>query len=106
MNTLQRMLPALFVLFMFFYLLPFFGQDTGSFMVILLLITPAACLVVSLYQGYRTGFHIAFPLLAGILFAPTLVLYYNYTAWVYILIYALIATAGMALGSAFHKHGK
>ena len=103
MTKIQTMLPALFVVFLIFYTLPFFGRDTGTFMVILLLITPAACLIVSIWQGYRQGFQMVYPLMVGLLFAPTLYIYYNYTAWVYIVIYGVIALTGMGLGSLFRR---
>ena len=103
MKSLQQMLPSLFILFCGFYLLPFFGRDTGSFMLILLMVIPGLCLAVSLYQGYRYGMQLLYPFLVGMLFAPTLAIYYNYTAWVYIVIYALIALLGMGLGNLFHK---
>jgi hypothetical protein len=103
MKPIQQMIPSLFVLFCGFYLLPFFGRDTGSFMLILLMIIPGLCLVVSIYQGYRYGMQFLYPILVGMLFAPTLAIYYNYTAWVYIILYALIALFGMGLGNLFHK---
>ena len=103
---IQSILPGLLSCFLIFYILPFLGRDTGSFMLILLLVTPTACLVISLVQGYRTGFVMMYPFLVGLLFAPTLILFYNYTAWIYIVIYVLIAVAGMAVGSGFSKRPK
>ena len=103
MKQLKQMIPALLIIFCGFYILPFFGRDTGSFMVILLLLLPGLCLAVSFYHGYRVGLQMLYPIAVGLLFFPTLFLYYNYTAWVYIVMYGLIALLGMGLGSLMRK---
>ena len=100
LNTMRTFLGALLLSY---YVLPFLGQDTGSFMLLLLIVLPAATFLAALHDGNRHGFRLQIPLLAGILFTPTVFLYYNSSAWVYIPAYSLMALAGSLLGRAMHN---
>jgi hypothetical protein len=53
MNELKEMLPYLLVYVVAFYILPLLGKDIGSFMLILLVVTPLACFVASLFYGIK-----------------------------------------------------
>ena len=87
---------------MVFYILPLLIQDTGSGMFVLLLVVPAVTFVASLVFGIREGFSII-PLIVAALFAPTLLIFYNESAWVYIPAYAVIALAGNGIGRIFYQ---
>ena len=82
-----------------FYILPAFGKDTGSFMLILLIITPILCFIVSLLYGAGRGFDLFYSLIIALLFVPAIFIYYNGSAWIYIVIYTVITLAGCVLGS-------
>lgn len=104
LSKFKRMLPYLFVIALAFYLLPAFGKDTGSFMVILLIAIPLVCFVAALLQGARWGFNVIFSIIVMTLFIPTIFIYYNSSAWIYAIIYALVALIGSALGGfGLHK---
>lgn len=104
MNKLKQMLPYLMVIVLGFYLLPAFGKDTGSFMVILLIAIPLLCFVAALLHGAKSGFNVFFSIIVAAIFIPSIFIYYNSSAWVYIIIYALTTLIGSALGGvALHK---
>lgn len=86
-----------------FYLLPLLIQDTGSGMFVLLLVVPALTFIASLIFGIRQGFSVILPLLVAALFVPTLCIFYNESAWIYIPAYAVIALIGNGIGRIFYK---
>ena len=86
-----------------FYILPLLIQDTGSGMFVLLFVTPALTFIASLIFGVRQGFSVIAPLLVAVLFAPTLFIFYNESAWIYIPAYAVVALIGNAIGRIFYK---
>jgi hypothetical protein len=100
---LKEMLPYLSVAAACYYILPLFGKDTGSFMLILLVAVPVICFVSGLLYGIKHGFCLYFGFFSGSLFIPSIFLYYNNTAWPYIIIYGLASLLGNFLGKAFYK---
>ena len=106
MNTLKKMLPYLLTNIIAFYLLPLAGKSTGVFMLILLVLLPVACFLSALFYSLRHSVHPGFAPLVALLFFPTLFLYYNSSAWVYIPAYFLIALAGNGLGALLRKYLK
>ena len=98
MDKVKNMLPYLIVCVIAFYVLPLLGKDTGSFMLILLAAIPLICVIVSLIYGMKHGFNLIFPAIIGALFIPTIFIYYNSTAWVYIIGYAGISLVGDLVG--------
>ena len=102
--VIKRMIPyALFLVFVY-YVLPLFIQDTGSAMLILLTVIPFLSLVCAITYGHKKGFHGLYAVLAALLFIPSLFIYYNPSAWVYILIYGAVALIGNGIGCFFYKH--
>ena len=83
-----------------YYLAPLAVRDTGGAMLLLLLLTPLTVLGASIWLGARNGFVWPLPFAAALLFAPTLLLYYNESAWVYLPVYAGICAVGLAAGWA------
>ena len=99
MEKSKKMVPYLVVNAVVFYLSPLLIVDTGSAMILLLIIVPAACLVTAVVFGARQAFWRLYPVAVAVLFLPTLLLFYNSTAAPYALWYGLTALVGMALGS-------
>lgn len=91
------------IIFIAFYLVPILIKDTGSGMFILLIVIPLITLITSIIYGLRNTFDFIYPLLVAILFIPTLFIYYNISAWVYIIAYSLIALIGEILGKTLQK---
>ena len=81
-----------------FYLLPLFMRDTGGAIYLLLSILPMVSLAISIICGVKCGFVWWFGIAAGLLFLPSIFLYYNETALVYALIYGVLSEVGVLLG--------
>ena len=103
MEKFKKMLPYLAVLIFDFYLLPFLIKDTGSGMLILLIGIPMICFMVSLIYGVKNSFNWLFPLLTMLLFAPSIFIFYNESAAIYILAYGIISLIGNFLGKMFRN---
>lgn len=86
-----------------FYLISLLIQDTGSAMVTLLVIIPLICLIVSIFYGIKNGFDIWYVLIVAILFVPSLFVFYDLSAWVYTIAYALVALVGNLIALPFRK---
>ena len=86
-----------------FYGLPFLIRDTGSGIFFLLIMIPIICFLTSFIYGIKHSFNWLYPLLIMLLFIPSLFLFYNDSAAIYVLLYGAIATIGNFLGSLF-KH--
>lgn len=97
------LVPYVIALAVNFYLLPCLIKDTGMAMVMMLCVIPLAAFVCGVICGGRKGFEPLLTLLAMVLFFPTVFIYYNITAWVYVLIYGFIVLAGNSVGRIFYK---
>lgn len=102
-KQILALLPWLLALAADFYLLPALIRDTGTAMLVMLVGMPLLAFLIALACGLREGFRIPLPLLAGVLFLPSVPLYYNGSAWVYGIIYAIVVLAGMGLGRLFYR---
>ena len=103
MDKIKKNWVYYFIIFITFYLIPILIQDTGSGMFILLIVIPLITLITSIIYGLRNVFDFIYPLIVAILFIPTLFIYYNISAWVYIISYSLIALIGEILGKTLQK---
>ncbi len=99
---LLNMLPYLIVLAVDFYLLPVAAQNTGAAMLLMLCVMPLVALVIGVAYGLRRGFSIWLAVIALLLFIPTIFIYYNASAWVYPLFYALLVLVGNLIGRLFY----
>ncbi|MFI3292621.1 MAG: hypothetical protein SNI70_03775 [Rikenellaceae bacterium] len=100
---LKPMIPYLMVNIMAFYLLPIVIKDTGSAMAVMLLGIPLICLLTAIIYGVKNSFNFMYPIIVAILFAPTISIFYNSTASVYIIGYGVIALIGNFVGALFYK---
>lgn len=103
MDKIKKNWVYYFIILITFYLIPILIQDTGSGMFILLIVIPLITLITSIIYGLRNVFDFIYPLIVAILFIPTLFIYYNISAWVYIIAYSLIALIGEILGKTLQK---
>lgn len=102
-QSIRQAWPWLAVTVLAFYLLPLVIRDTGAGMLVLLAILPAVCFISGFVLGLRSGIKLPYVVLTGLLFVPTLWLYYNSSAWVYAPAYAVIALAGNGLGALLNR---
>ncbi len=98
------LIPYLTALAVIWYLLPFAVRNTGSAMIIMILIIPLLTFICAVIYGKKHGFGFLFPVSAIILFVPTIFIFYNTSAWIYIVIYAVIAFVGNVLGNIINQN--
>lgn len=91
------------IIFIAFYLVPILIKDTGSGMFILLIVIPLITLITSIIYGLRNTFDFIYPLIVAILFIPTLFIYYNTSALVYVIVYSMITVIGELLGKTLQR---
>lgn len=103
MKKTREMSLYLIVIMLAFYVLPALINDTGTGIFFLLILIPIICFLTSLIYVIRHSFNLIFLLLIMILFVPTIFIFYNESAAVYVLIYGIIATTGNILGSLIKK---
>ena len=103
MEKIRKMLPYLFVVIFAFNVLPLLIQDTGSGMLILLIGIPMICFMVSFIYGIKNSFNFLFSLLVILLFVPTIFIFYNESASIYILAYGVISLIGNFIGGILYK---
>ena len=99
MEKMRRMLPYWLVIIFAFYVLPLLIRDTGSAMSVLLIGIPMICFIVSFVYGIKNSFHWLFSLLVMLLFVPTIFIFYNESASIYIMVYGIISITGNFIGS-------
>lgn len=106
MEKIKKILPYLVVIIVDFYLVPFIIKDTGSAMTVMLLIIPLICFICSIICGIKNAFNLLYIIMVMLLFVPTIFIFYNSSASVYVLIYGIIALIGNGIGSIFYKRDK
>lgn len=102
MTKIYRMLPYLFLTGLGFYLLPHVKMVNG--MGLMLFALPVVVFSCALVFGLRNQFHwtyFIYPVMVAIIFIPTVLIYYNYTAYFYIVIFGVIALVGSFVGRLF-----
>ena len=104
MKKIREMSVYLIVITLAFYVLPAFINDTGTGIFFLIILTPIICFITSIIYGIRHSFNLIFLLLIMALFVPTIFIFYNESAAVYVLIYGIIAAIGNLLGSLIKKN--
>lgn len=102
MDKIKKNWINYFIILIAFYIVPMLIKDTGSGMFILLIVC-LITLITSLIYGLRNTVDFIYPLIVAILFIPTLFIYYNISAWVYIIAYSLIAFIGELLGKTLQR---
>ena len=101
-----KMIPYLFVNAIAFYILPMIIQDTGSAIAIMLVALPVICFITSIVFNVKNTFNWIYPLAVALIFAPTVFIFYNESAAVYIVAYGIIALVGNLIGKIFYKRTK
>ncbi len=101
-EKLTALAPYALILAAVFNLLPLLARDTGTAMLLMLWVTPLAALITALVYGMRRGFSLLLPAAAFFLFLPAVFIHYNFSAWVYAVVYAVIVLAGNGVGRIFY----
>ena len=104
MAGLKKNIIFYILLFIDFYIIPRFIKDTGSAVIVMLMIIPLICLITSVFYGIRNGFDFWYILIAAIMFTPSIFMFYNSSAWVYVVGYAVIALWGNLIALPVRKN--
>ena len=90
---------------LFFYLLPLIIKSAGSGMFVLLLVLPLIIAFSSFIYGFKhQKRNYIYSLIITLIFVPTIFIYYNSSAFIYVPIYLLISLAFNYTGKAFKKY--
>ena len=77
MDKLKKNMVFYLLLLIDFYIVPWFIKNTGSAMIVMLVIIPLICLITSVFYGIRNGFNFWYILIVAIMFAPSIFIFYN-----------------------------
>ena len=102
-EKITSVLPFLCVVGISYYVFPFIITDTGMGIFVLLFLLPFITLVTSFVCGIMRGFNLFMPLLSAVLFVPSVFIFYNESALVYVLFYGIASIVGLAFGCLFFK---
>lgn len=98
MNSIKKWGLYLLCPLICFYVLPMLIRDTGSGMFILLGVVPIFCFVNAIYYGLRERKFLIYSILVGGLFVPAVYLFFNSSAMVYSVAYAVFSVVGCLIG--------
>lgn len=98
MEKLKKMLAYLLINIGMFYLLPSLMKDTGSAIIILLILMPLGCFLTSLAYGVKNSFSWPYPIFVMLIFLPSIFIFYNESAMVYVFVYGFISLLGSFVG--------
>lgn len=102
-KKLLSLIPYVVILAINFYLLPLLSKNTGMAILTMLLIMPLITFLAALIYAYISGFSIFLPLVVVLLFLPSVFIFYNESAYVYIVVYGIISIIGDFIGHRFYK---
>ena len=103
MNKMKKGLIFVVLQAIIFYVLPLFAGPTD--VMGLVLIQFAATFVLSFAVGVSTKstMKFVFPIIATVGFIPVIMIYMNYTAYIYLIFYAVLTVVGVALGTGLRN---
>ena len=103
---LKKLLVYTIILVIVFYLIPIstkFKTPMELSFTLMIVLNPIACLGTAAVFGIKHGFKWYFLMLAPILFTPSMYIFYNDSAFPYIVIYITFSAIGMGVGCIFRK---
>ena len=96
----------IFALALFFYLAPLLINNTGAAILMLLILFPTVVFICSLLYAAFYGFSPLTAPITAVLFIPTVFIFYNSSAWIYTVAYAVISLLGCVIGRLCRAKGK
>lgn len=81
-----------------FYLFPFLFKESSSEMMVLLVVMPSITILLGVLYTYSVQPHWSYPLIVGAAFLPTMMVYYNLSAWIFAIIHFLAFIVGCLIG--------
>ena len=99
----ERIWRYLLVVLIAFYILPLFTMRSGDAAAGLLVIIPLVCFVTGIFVGREYGFQWFYAVVIGILFLPSVLIFYNSSALIYCVAFGMVSLLGNGFGSIFRK---
>ena len=96
LNYIKTLLVYSVILIVVFYLLPLLFKGGAASLLIINPLTVLFCSIIC-SKNSKIGFFIV--LITILLFFPTIFIFYNESAWIYIVLYAIISIIGSYIGS-------
>ena len=81
-------------------------MHTNGVMLLLLIEIPVICFVTSLIYGIKRSFDLIYTLIVMLIFVPTIFMFYNESAAIYILIYGVHSLIGNFIGYLIFRSNK
>lgn len=100
------LLPYLLINIIIFYILPLISRVTDSGMILLLDVIPVSCFITAMIFGFRNSFKIYYSFIIAMLFLPTIYIYYNDSATIYVFAYFFVALMGNLIGDLLGANKK
>lgn len=106
---MKKLLPYIIITAIIYNLLPLIcfipalRYDISLFILLLFLIYPGNALICGLIYGIKHGFSLFLILFTAILFVPAMFIFFNSSAWVYMIPYTLLTFIGLLIGTLIHK---
>lgn len=94
MEKLKKSIIFYILLIIDFYAIPWLIKDTGSAMIVMLIIIPLICFITSIFYGLKNGFDFGYVLIVALIFVPSIFIFYNSSAWIYVAVYTVVALLG------------
>lgn len=94
-NTKKTLFIYSTVLIIVFYLLPLLFKGGISF---LFLINPLAVFLSSIICGCNNKLVLTIVFITALLFLPTIFIFYNESAWIYVVFYVVVSFVGCFIG--------
>lgn len=103
LNKYNSLLIYTAILIIVFYLIPFlFKGGIAS----LFLINPLTVLICSIIYGKNYSFNLLTVLITAVLFFPTIYIFYNESAWIYVIFYLIVSLVGNFIGCMLYRRNK
>lgn len=99
----ERIWKYLILILAAFYIVPIFMRSTDGEAAGLLVVIPVICLVTGFFAGREYGFQWLYPIIVGILFFPSIFIFYNSSALFYCVAFGIVSLIGNGIGSVFRK---
>lgn len=106
MIKFKPMMPYLFITELFYYLAPFIAIAIGDLMImaiLLLVVFPVVTFICAFICSQKHGYSWIYTIVAAVLFIPTVFMFYNSSALIYVTMYAIASILGNMLGDLLGK---
>lgn len=99
----KKMIPYMIVASIFFYILPLFSDSDAYIGKLLLGIFPVLVIILGYHYGIKNGLNLTFYNIIGLLFVPTVFIYYELAALSFFILYDFLLLISNSIGNYVRK---